>query len=415
MRTALTRMLTLLAVAVGIAIPFAPVTASAAESTFGYQGLAFGSSVTSAGGVVTSGETARIGFGCGTPAGLQREASSASVNLDSLMRVGTTVSTASTTENPAAATTSSTVQSIDLLGGLVSASAVTSVASASNNGNGYSVSAAGTNFASLNVLGLPLLLNVSPNTKIALPGIGYVVLNEQKRRVTPVSASLRVTGIHVVVTTQNLLGYEVGTNIFVGQAAAALSAPSGGFLGGFAYGTQVNAAGLLTSSPTFKVTMPCGGTNNVLRDNTGGALSIPLVLNSGTIQNTVQGSTTTTTADGQSTSTLQDVNILDGLITATGIRSVATANRAGGVTSLSAAGSTFATITVSGSTLVVADIAPNTRIDLLGVGTLYLNRVLTTSKAIEVRAIELVISVAQIGGLPVGATVRVAVANASAR
>ncbi|MBA3340110.1 MAG: hypothetical protein H0T54_10280 [Geodermatophilaceae bacterium] len=412
----MSKLLGMVVVAASMALSLAPATAAAAISTYGYQGLAFGSSVATAGGILTSGETARLGFGCGTPAGLDKAASSASLNLDSLMRVGTTVSTASTTESPAAsATTSSTVQTVDLLGGLVTASAIKSVASATADGTQYSVSAAGTTFTSLKVLGLPILLNVRANTRIELPGIGYVVINEQTRKVTPVSASLRVTGLHVVVTTQNLLGYEVGTNINIGQAAAALNAPSGGFLGGFAYGTQIDAAGLLTSSSTFLVTMPCAGTNNVLRDNTGAALQIPLVIDSGTIQDTIQGSTTTTTADGQSTSTIEDLNLLDGLVTATGIRSVASANRSGGVTTLSSAGSEFARITVSGERLVVADIAPNTTINLPGVGTLYLNRVIKTGNSIEVRALELVISVAQVGGLPVGADVRVAVASASAR
>lgn len=415
MRATVSKFLGTFVVALAMTAAFAPVEASAAVSTAGYQGLAFGSSVTTAGGIVTSGETARIGFGCGTAAGLDKTASSAALTLDTLIRVGTTVSTGTTTESPASSATSSTVQSIDLLGGLISATAIKSVATATSDGTNYSVSAAGTSFTSLKVLGLPILLNVRANTRIDLPGIGYVVINEQSRKVTPVSASLRVVGLHVVITTQNLLGYEVGTNIIVAQAAVVLSNPSGGFLGGFAYGTQINAAGLLTSSPTFRVTMPCGGTNDVLKDNTGAALDIPLVLDSGTVQDTIQGSTTTTTADGESTSTIEDLNLLDGLVTATGIRSVATASRAGGVTTLSSAGSQFATITVAGAPLIVADIAPNTIINLLGVGTLYLNRVIKTANSIEVRALELVISVAQIGGLPVGADVRVAVASASAR
>jgi len=404
--------------AAAMSVSFAPVTASAAVSTFGYQGLAFGTSITAAGGAIVSGETAKIAYGCGTPAGLSRTATSAALTVPPLLSVGTTVSTGATTVDPTASTTSSTVQTVNLLNAagapLVTANAVKSVASATNNGTSYGVSSAGTTFTGLKVLGLPIAINVAPNTRIALPGIGYVVLNEQRKSVTPISASISVTAIHVVVTTQNQLGYEVGTNIIVARAAAALSAPTGGFLGGFAYGTAVEAAGLLTSSPSFRIAMPCAGTNGVLRENTGAGITVPLVLNSGTIQNTAQGSTTTT-ADGQTTSTIEDLNVLDGLITATGIRSVATASRAGGVTTLSSAGSSFATITVNGTPLVVADIQPNTVINIAGVGKLTLNKVTKTATAIEVRAIELVIEVAQVGGLPIGARVLVAVANASAR
>jgi len=267
----------------------------------------------------------------------------------------------------------------------------------------------------VSVLGLPIVVSPRPNTRIDLPGIGYVVLNEQRRTVTDVSSSIRVTGIHVVVTTQNLLGFEVGTNILVAQAAAALGRPSGGFLGGYAYGTEVQAAGLLTSSPTFRVTMPCAGTNGDVKDNTGGGINVPQILHNCTIENSVQGSTTATTATGQSIATIQNVSVLDGLISATGVRSVANANRANGVTTLDDEGSTLATITVAGDPLVVADIAPNTTINLLGVGTLYLHRVIKTATSIEVRMVEVVVEVANVFGLPIGARVVVAVAKASVR
>ncbi len=414
--SSLARKFVLLVATVAMALAFAPATAVAAPaSTAAYQGIAFGSSVTTAGGVVESGETARIGYGCGTPAGLDRTASSASLTVGGLLSTGTTVSTGSTTESPAASTTTSTVESISVLGGLVQATALKSVASATHDGSKYGVSSAGTTFTSVSVLGLPILVSPRPNTKIALPGIGYVVLNEQRRTVTDVSSSIRVTGIHVVVTTQNLLGFELGTHIVVAQAAAALGLPSGGFLGGYAYGTEVQAAGLLTSSPTFRVTMPCAGTNNVVKDNTGGGIDVPLVVHSGTIENTVQGSTTATTATGQSIAMIQNVDLLDGLVTLTGVRSVANANRANGVTTLNDDGSTLATITVAGTPLIVADIAPNTTMNLLGVGTLHLHRVIKTATAIEVRMVEIVIEVANIFGLPIGARVVVGVAKASVR
>lgn len=410
------RKLVLLAASVSIALAVAPATATAAPaSTPAYQGIAFGSSVTTAGGIVESGETARIGYGCGTGAGLARTASSASVNVPGLLSTGTTVSTGATTVSPTASTTTSTVESINLLGGLVKATALKSVASATYDGSNYGVSTAGTTFTSVSVLGLPIVVSPRPNTKIALPGIGYVVLNEQRRTVTDVSSSIRVTGIHIVVTTQNLLGFELGTNILVAQAAAALGSPAGGFLGGYAYGTEVQAAGLITSSPTFRVTMPCAGTSGDIKDNTGGGIDVPLVLDSGTIENSVQGSTTATTATGQSIATIQNVDVLDGLITVTGVRSVANAHRDNGVTTLDDEGSTLATITVAGAPLVVADIAPNTTINLLGVGTLYLHRVIETATSIEVRMIEVVIEVANLFGLPIGARVLVAVAKASVR
>lgn len=409
----------LVAAAAAIAVSFAPVAASAVEPAFGYQGSAFGTSVTAAGGVVTSGRTAPVTFGCGTPAGFFKSATSAGVDVSPLLTSGTTVSTGRTDDSPTETRTSSTVEDIGLLGGLlgglVTADAVQSVSTVRSVNGQLATSAGGTSFTNLRVLGLPISANVAPNTTIVLPLVGFVVINEQRAVVNANSASLTVNALRVQVTQFNLLGFPVGTTIIVASAASALNAPTGGFLGGFAYGTTVGAAGgLLNSSPTFLITLPCQGTNGQVLQNTGAGISIPLVLNSGTILNTVQGSTTATTADGEATARVDSVDLLSGLVTATGIQSVATASRAAGSTTLSSEGSTFATVNVAGSPLVVADIEPNTRINLLGVGTLYLNRVIQTATAIEVRAIEIVITSPTLG-LPIGAVVRVAVANASAR
>jgi len=114
---------------------------------------------------------------------------------------------------------------------------------------------------------------------------------------------------------------------------------------------------------------------------------------------------------GETTSTIETVSLLDGMVEATGVRSVATATRSGGSTTLSDNGSPFATITVDGTPLVVADIEPNTQIQLLGVGTLYLRRTIVTGTSIEVRAIELVV----LQGSLLGTVVQVAVAKALAR
>ena len=406
----------LLVAAAATTVALAPVSsATAAVSTFGYQGSAFGSSVVVA-GVVTSAPTAALAYGCGTPAGYDRTATSAGVNVPpSILSTNTVTVTGQTFASPTESRTSSRVENVDVLGGLVTASAVTSVSSSTNGAGGYDTSAAGTSFAGLRVLGLPVLLGPSPNTRIELPGVGYVVLNEQKSRVTDTSAALRVNGIRAVVTQFNLLGFDIGTTVVVAQAQSALSAPTGGFLGGFAYGTAAKVGPLLSSSPTFKVSLPCAGTNGVVRVRSGAGVNVPGVLDSGTVTDTAVGSTTATTADSETTSTVQNVNLLDGLVQATGIRSVAQASRSGGTTTTSDTGSTFASITVDGQPLVVADIQPNTEIALAGIGTLYLRHTTVTPTSIEVHAIDLVVLQSNTLGLPVGTVVQVAVAKAVAR
>ncbi|MBA2388867.1 MAG: hypothetical protein H0V67_01315 [Geodermatophilaceae bacterium] len=331
------------------------------------------------------------------------------------MSSGTITTTGNTSVSPTQSKTTASAQSVNVLGGLVTAGAVTAASASSNGTNGLRTSAAGTSFANLKVLGLPVLLSPAPNTRMTLPGVGYVVLNEQTAKINASSASLRVNAIRAVVTTPNLLGFDVGTTVVVSQAYSALNAPAGGSLGGFAYGTSIKAGSLLSSAPTFKVTLPCAGTNGVLTQRNGAGIDVPGLLDSGTIRNTAVGSTTTTTASGETTSTIESASLLDGLVEATGVRSVATASVNSGGTTKSSNGTTFATITVNGQPLVIADIKPNTRINLAGVGTLYLHRTITTATSIEVRAIEIVVRVLNRFGLPVGSVVQVAVAKAVAR
>nr|MBA3524601.1 hypothetical protein [Geodermatophilaceae bacterium] len=216
----------------------APLTsASAADPGFGYQGSAFGSSVTVL-GTVESAPTAQISFGCGTPAGLDRTATSAGISVPpSLASTGVITTTGSTSASPIQSKTTAQVASVNVLGGLITANTLTSVSVSSKGSNGFATSAAGTTFVGLQVLGLPVLLGPAPNTRIDLPGVGFVILNEQSGSVTANSAALRVTSLRAKVTQANLLGFAIGTEVVIAQAFSQLTAPAGGFLGGFAYGT----------------------------------------------------------------------------------------------------------------------------------------------------------------------------------
>jgi hypothetical protein len=115
---------------------------------------------------------------------------------------------------------------------LVTAVAVRSEArSHADQTNGSVSTSAGTTFTSLKVLGIPVDVNVPPNTTINLPGIGYVVLNEQ----TCDGGGLAVNGscsgyphsgitvraVHVVVTVLgNALGLQPAVQVVVAEAHA---------------------------------------------------------------------------------------------------------------------------------------------------------------------------------------------------
>ena len=116
------------------------------------------------------------------------------------------------------ARTTTTVAGVSLLGGLIGATAITSVAQETVTGSVRSRSTSGTSFADLKVLGLSLPVHVTPNTTINLPLLGKVVVNEQ---IVPTSGGKTiVNGLHITVTTANLLGLPVGSEIVVGHADA---------------------------------------------------------------------------------------------------------------------------------------------------------------------------------------------------
>lgn len=386
-------------------------TATPAE--FVYAGLAYGTRASVA-SIVTSGESAPVGLGCTTTPGIHRTNTAANVNLAPALTSGTIDTTADTFASPVEAQTSATVQSVNLLSGLVTASLVKSESATLHGTSGFVLSSAGTTFTALKVLGIPISATVGPNTKIALPGFGYVILNEQIRTINASSASLTVNAIHLVITTTNTLKILPNTNLIVAHAMSGLKGPVAGTLDGVAYGTFARVGSVVVSGPSFQIFMPCLGTNGVVRVNSGVGVNVVGVLTSGTISNTAQGTVNATSDTGEMTSTVQSANLLSSLVQATVIKADAHAAKNGTSLSFSGAGSTFASLSVAGFPAINANVAANTQVTLTGLGTLYLHRVIVTPNSIEVVMIELVVTHSNIYGLAIGTDIRVAVAEASA-
>jgi len=101
----------------------------------------------------------------------------------------------------AAAQSVATVFNVNLLNGLITASSLTATVSSTSNGVLATSNALGSTLADLVVNGVRLTsgdATVAPNTRITLPGVGYVVLNEQRRTGDGVhSSGLTVNLIHV--------------------------------------------------------------------------------------------------------------------------------------------------------------------------------------------------------------------------
>lgn len=135
------------------------------------------------------------------------------VNAQWLSAVSTgSVSDAS---EPASAQTVSEAENVSVLNGLVQAQNVTAIASSYASAAGAASNAEGSGFVNLVVNGVPIRTDVAPNTRIDIPLVGYVVLNEQLRS----GDGVRSTGITVNMIRVHLLG---GGEIIVGSAASSV-------------------------------------------------------------------------------------------------------------------------------------------------------------------------------------------------
>ena len=109
------------------------------------------------------------------------------------------VTTGAVDNSVSSAQSTSELENVSVLGGLIKADGVTGTASSYRNASGAASDAAGSGFVNLLVNGVPVT-DVAPNTRVALPGVGYAVLNEQQRTGDGVTTSgITVNMIHVVL------------------------------------------------------------------------------------------------------------------------------------------------------------------------------------------------------------------------
>ncbi len=148
-----------------------------------------------------------------------------SVSVLNVLSTGTLESSAAGVgaENAATAETRATVQSINILAGLVTADLVVAMASSASNGRSAASNSDGSTFVNLVVNGKAITGSVAPNTKISIPGVANVILNEQSPSGNGTSTSgITVNAIHVQVLS--LLGIVTG-NILVASASSQASFP----------------------------------------------------------------------------------------------------------------------------------------------------------------------------------------------
>jgi hypothetical protein len=367
------------------------------------------------GHTVELGKTAAvsIGGGCGTPQeGASKAKTVLTVNGTPIAATGVIDTAASSTTS--AATGTSTVNQVNVLEGVITADEVEAVSTTSDNGGTFGSDANGSNFVNLVVLGSRISGTPAPNTTINLPLFGYVVLNEQIPTSKKEKAGLTVNMIHVYINTKNALDIPLNTQIIIANADSGLAEASGpGVLDGTAFGTKVNVGHLLTSSATAPASVPCLGNGGKVKTNSVASVNLSPLATSGTVSDTAEGDVTPSEAESQTTSTVQALNILSGTVTADVILASAGASTTDGSTFTFTDNSAFTNLQVPGHTEIGTNPPPNTQVDLAGLGTLWLHRVIQKKNSIEIRMVELQITQQNTFGIAIGTDIRIADAEAS--
>lgn len=361
-----------LALAVTLGAPAASASTDAVDvkTQFMLSASGFGSQVSAVDGLLKSGKTAYVGFGCTQKAPIDRSNEVAGADLDPLGEVGAITTHVTSTKAGKTVTTEShtTIADLSLLDGEIQIEGLEVVARASHEGGGYTAETE-TTAASIIIGGEAIELG-EDRQEIVIPGVAEIVLNASKT-----TEKLNRSAASATALSVKLLGGDVA-RITIGQASAEVDGRryEGTFTGG-GYGTTVELAGIVESGKTAKKALPCLGTGGQDRTNSTAAVEAgPVEI--GAVQTTVNGDSGA--PEATVTAEVADVNIsLGGLagIAIRGIKAVSHVEEdgAGNVTTShegSEIGELVITTAIGIEIPITLPVDPNTTVDLLGLGTL---------------------------------------------
>jgi hypothetical protein len=132
------------------------------------------------------------------------------------------VTTGAVDNKKTGAQSTSEVENVSAAGGAITAGVVTAVATSYFNPTAGGRDASGSGFTDLVVNGESMTTDVAPNTRVTLPGLGYVILNEQIPTGNGVTSwGITVNMIHVVLRNA-LTGLTTG-EIIIGSASSSVA------------------------------------------------------------------------------------------------------------------------------------------------------------------------------------------------
>jgi hypothetical protein len=197
------------------------------------------------------------------------------------------------TSSSAVVRNTSQVAGLNAFDGAITADAIKAVANTSANATSIQSNSNGSRFVNLRIADKAISADVAPNTRVNLPGVGYVLLKKVKEGGNGQGlGTITVEMLTVVVTKPKDFDLDIGSRIVVAHAVSGYSRTEvKAELGGQAY-----AATALTTTNVIKnqvgkaafITVPCVGTGDV-RTNNVNSLDVGEILSSGTGRTTAYG------------------------------------------------------------------------------------------------------------------------------
>lgn len=343
------------------------------------------------------------------------------VDAGDAFRAATILSTAKADKVPvkkAYITMTSTIEDVDALDGLVEADLIKAVAKTKATKTGFTTTSKGSKILGLRIGGQAVTLDAGARAN--LRGFGYLEFKDVDITGDGVQRrGIEVDMLTIVITRNNDLDIPIGTRIIVGHAAAAYdrSTPVG-LVGGSVFAVDAVATlGTVENRLGKAAAEYLGCFSNGVRKNSNNVviIDVPGVLQSATAKTTLKGVVNDDLASGRGTSTIEDIDVLDGLITADLVKGVVTTKRlADGTRSVSYNGSRFVNLSVLGFPGIGDDVDEDTKVTLPGVGTVTFFETNTSTTADEIRGQVIMIHVEldfATAGLPAGTEIRVAFAR----
>ena len=209
-----------LGLAAGSVVVASSTSGASRPTSYPASGLAYGTAV-NVGTLAVAGASAYVAMPCGGTGGSVVKRGVAALAVPGLVKSSAITSTAQSVEAPGSTTSvlGSTVAGVDLLGGAVTADAITARSATTRTSAGLSRTDSGTVITNLKVLGRPTSLGTKPNTSVDVAGLGRLTL----RKAVKQTNGLDVTGLELRLSADRL-GVKAGTVIEVAVARSRVAA-----------------------------------------------------------------------------------------------------------------------------------------------------------------------------------------------